>query len=114
MAPCLRRGTASNSKTNGFPPLSFHQPAPICDEMFKGGLRRVVAALSVGTMVSAPPPFNPGAFVGNEHHFRASVYFEDTALSGIVQHSNYLRHMDPHPSAKMRIAANVPRPGVEA
>src|SRR3546814_7594788 len=62
--------------------------------MFKGGLRRVVAALSVGTMVSAPPPLIPGAFVGSEHHFRARVYFEDTDLSGIVYHANYLRYME--------------------
>src|SRR3546814_4626581 len=55
------QGHGEQSKTNGFPPLSFHQPAPICDEMFKGGLRRVVAALSVGTMVSAPPPPAPPA-----------------------------------------------------
>src|SRR3546814_12704064 len=94
MAPCLRRGTASNSKTNGFPPLSFHQPAPICDEMFKGGLRRVVAALSVRTMVSAPPPLIPGAFVGAEHHFRARVYFEDTDLSGLVYPATSLRLME--------------------
>ena len=42
-------------------------------------------------MVNAPPPFIPGAFVGAEHHFRARVYFEDTDLSGIVYHANYLR-----------------------
>ncbi len=45
-------------------------------------------------MVNAPPPFIPGAFVGAEHHFRARVYFEDTDLSGIVYHANYLRYME--------------------
>ena len=45
-------------------------------------------------MVNAPPPFIPGAFVGAEHHFRARVYFEDTDLSGIVYHANYLRFME--------------------
>ena len=108
------QGHGEQSKTNGFPPLSFHQPAPICDEMFKGGLRRVVAALSVGTMVSAPPPFNPGAFVGNEHHFRARVYFEDTDLSGIVYHANYLRYMERARSDMLRIAGIDQRAAMEA
>ena len=82
--------------------------------MFKGGLRRVVAALSVGTMVSAPPPFNPGAFVGNEHHFRARVYFEDTDLSGIVYHANYLRYMERARSDMLRIAGIDQRAAMEA
>lgn len=45
-------------------------------------------------MVNVPPPFIPGAFVGAKHHFRARVYFEDTDLSGIVYHANYLRYME--------------------
>src|SRR3546814_20318629 len=77
--------------------------------MFKGGLRRVVAALSVRTMVSAPPPLIPGAFVGAEHHFRARVYFEDTDLSGIVSHANYLRYMERARSDMLRIPGIDPR-----
>src|SRR3546814_20828843 len=45
-------------------------------------------------MTVAPPPFIPGAFVGAAHHYRARVYFEDTDLSGIVYHANYLRYME--------------------
>src|SRR3546814_17915182 len=79
--------------------------------MFKGGLRRVVAALSVGTMVSAPPPLIPGAFVGSEHHFRARVYFEDTDPSGIVYHANYLRSMERARSDMLGIAGIDPQIG---
>lgn len=35
-----------------------------------------------------------GAFVGAEHRFAVRVYFEDTDLSGIVYHANYLRFME--------------------
>ncbi len=81
-----------------------HQPAPIRDEALIRALRRVEARLSVGAMVNAPPPFVPGAFVGTEHHFRARVYFEDTDLSGIVYHANYLRYMERARSDMLRLA----------
>ncbi|MBT8427330.1 MAG: YbgC/FadM family acyl-CoA thioesterase, partial [Erythrobacter sp.] len=35
-----------------------------------------------------------GAFSGTEHHFPVHVYFEDTDLSGIVYHANYLRFFE--------------------
>ncbi len=35
-----------------------------------------------------------GAFKGAEHHFPVHVYFEDTDLSGIVYHANYLRFFE--------------------
>ncbi len=35
-----------------------------------------------------------GGFVGNAHYFALRVYFEDTDLSGVVYHSNYLRFME--------------------
>ena len=35
-----------------------------------------------------------GAFDGTEHHFAVHVYFEDTDLSGIVYHANYLRFFE--------------------
>jgi acyl-CoA thioester hydrolase len=40
------------------------------------------------------PPFAPGRFEGLEHHFVLRVYFEDTDLSGVVYHANYLRFME--------------------
>lgn len=35
-----------------------------------------------------------GRFVGREHRFPVRVYFEDTDLSGVVYHANYLRYME--------------------
>lgn len=35
-----------------------------------------------------------GAFDGAEHRFPVHVYFEDTDLSGIVYHANYLRFFE--------------------
>ena len=40
------------------------------------------------------PVFAPGRFEGLEHHFVLRVYFEDTDLSGVVYHANYLRFME--------------------
>ena len=54
-------------------------------------------------MVNAPSPFVPGAFVGAEHHFRARVYFEDTDLSGVVYHANYLRWFERARSDLLRL-----------
>jgi acyl-CoA thioester hydrolase len=35
-----------------------------------------------------------GGFVGVEHHFALSVYFEDTDAYGIVYYANYLKYME--------------------
>ena len=35
-----------------------------------------------------------GRFAGREHRFAVRVYFEDTDLSGVVYHANYLRYME--------------------
>ncbi|MBO9713092.1 YbgC/FadM family acyl-CoA thioesterase [Sphingomonas sp.] len=35
-----------------------------------------------------------GRFEGLEHHFVLRVYFEDTDLTGVVYHANYLRFME--------------------
>jgi acyl-CoA thioester hydrolase len=35
-----------------------------------------------------------GGFVGREHHFALSVYFEDTDAYGIVYYANYLKFME--------------------
>jgi acyl-CoA thioester hydrolase len=45
-----------------------------------------------------------GGFVGREHHFALRVYFEDTDLSGIVYHANYLRFMERARSDMLRAA----------
>lgn len=35
-----------------------------------------------------------GGFVGAEHHFALTVYFEDTDTAGIVYYANYLKYME--------------------
>lgn len=65
-------------------------------------------------MTQAPPPFIPGAFVGAAHQYRARVYFEDTDLSGIVYHANYLRYMERARSDMLRLAGIDQRAAMEA
>ena len=45
-----------------------------------------------------------GGFSGNAHLFAVRVYFEDTDLSGIVYHANYLRFMERARSDMLRSA----------
>src|SRR3546814_15977935 len=45
-----------------------------------------------------------GGFIGREHWFALRVYFEDTDLSGIVYHANYLRFMERARSDMLRAA----------
>lgn len=35
-----------------------------------------------------------GRFVGGTHRFPVRIYFEDTDLSGVVYHANYLRYFE--------------------
>lgn len=35
-----------------------------------------------------------GRFEGLDHHFPVRVYFEDTDLTGVVYHANYLRYLE--------------------
>jgi acyl-CoA thioester hydrolase len=44
-----------------------------------------------------PSPFDHpyrGGFVGKEHRFALTVYFEDTDTAGIVYYANYLKFME--------------------
>lgn len=45
-----------------------------------------------------------GRFEGSEHRFSVRVYFEDTDLSGMVYHANYLRFMERARSDMLRLA----------
>lgn len=45
-----------------------------------------------------------GAFVGTAFYLPVRVYFEDTDMSGIVYHANYLRFMERGRSAMLRAA----------
>lgn len=55
-----------------------------------------------------PPPADDmppeGHFAGPEHRFPVRVYFEDTDLSGVVYHANYLRYMERARSDMLRLA----------
>lgn len=55
-----------------------------------------------------------GRFVGSEHRFPLRVYFEDTDLSGIVYHANYLRFMERARSNMLRLAGVDQRAAWEA
>lgn len=44
-----------------------------------------------------------GRIVAGEHRFPVRVYFEDTDLSGIVYHANYLRYMERARSDLLRL-----------
>lgn len=55
--------------------------------------------------VSAPMPVPAtGRFVAAVHHFPLRIYFEDTDLSGLVYHANYLRYMERARSDMLRVA----------
>lgn len=41
--------------------------------------------------MTSPLPFPSGLIDGHLHHFAVRAYFEDTDLSGVVYHANYLR-----------------------
>jgi acyl-CoA thioester hydrolase len=44
-----------------------------------------------------------GRYVGREHRFPVRIYFEDTDLSGVVYHANYLRYMERARSDMIRL-----------
>lgn len=58
--------------------------------------------------------FAPGRFEGLEHHFVLRVYFEDTDLSGVVYHANYLRFMERARSDMLALAGIEQRAAHEA
>src|SRR3954451_20778374 len=45
-----------------------------------------------------------GGFVGREHRFALTVYFEDTDTAGIVYYANYLKFMERARSDMIRCA----------
>ncbi|HWK36851.1 tol-pal system-associated acyl-CoA thioesterase [Sphingomonas sp.] len=55
-----------------------------------------------------------GRFEGTDHRFPVRVYFEDTDLSGVVYHANYLRYMERARSAMLRAAGIDQRAAHEA
>jgi acyl-CoA thioester hydrolase len=55
-----------------------------------------------------------GRFVGREHRFPVRVFFEDTDLSGVVYHANYLRYMERARSDMLAVAGVDQRAAHEA
>ena len=55
-----------------------------------------------------------GGFVGREHHFALTVYFEDTDTAGIVYYANYLKFMERARSDMLRAAGIDQRAAKEA
>ena len=51
-----------------------------------------------------------GGFVGPEHRFALTVYFEDTDTAGIVYYANYLKFMERARSDMLRAAGNMETP----
>jgi acyl-CoA thioester hydrolase len=56
--------------------------------------------------MTSPDPDRPpeGRFAGPEHRFPVRVYFEDTDVSGVAYHANYLRWMERARSDMLRLA----------
>ena len=55
-----------------------------------------------------------GGFVGREHHFALTVYFEDTDTAGLVYYANYLKYLERARSDMLRAAGIDQRAAKEA
>ena len=55
-----------------------------------------------------------GGFIGPEHHFALTVYFEDTDTAGVVYYANYLKFMERARSDMIRAAGIDQREVLEA
>jgi acyl-CoA thioester hydrolase len=55
-----------------------------------------------------------GGFVGKEHRFALTVYFEDTDTAGIVYYANYLKFMERARSDMIRAAGVDQHAAIEA
>jgi len=64
-----------------------------------------------------PSPFDHpyrGGFVGKEHRFALTVYFEDTDTAGIVYYANYLKYMERARSDMLRAVGVDQRAALDA
>jgi acyl-CoA thioester hydrolase len=64
-------------------------------------------------MMNLDTPYR-GGFVGPEHRFALTVYFEDTDTAGIVYYANYLKFMERARSDMLRAAGVDQRAAMEA
>lgn len=71
--------------------------------------------LTAAPMAEHDPDQPPGGrFVAREHRFPVRVYFEDTDLSGVAYHANYLRWMERARSDMLRLLGIDQRAAFEA
>ncbi len=70
-------------------------------------------ALSDASSAPSLPVPASGRFIAATHHFPVRVYFEDTDLSGLVYHANYLRYMERARSDMLRVAGIDQRANLE-
>lgn len=78
---------------------------------------RESAALVADTMVNPNPAglsFPGGVFDGSRHFYAVRVYYEDTDLSGITYHANYLRWFERARSDLLRMLDIDQRAAIEA
>ncbi len=61
-----------------------------------------------------PPSPATGIFAGSRHLFPVRVYYEDTDLSGLVYHANYLRWFERARSDMLRLFGGDQRAAIEA
>ncbi len=54
-----------------------------------------------------------GGFIGREHRFALTVYYEDTDAAGIVYYANYLKFMERARSDMLRVAGIDQRAEIE-
>ncbi len=60
--------------------------------------------MAIYMVKNSPLPAPSGQFVGPSHLFPVRIYYEDTDLSGVVYHANYLRYMERARSDMLRLA----------
>jgi len=71
--------------------------------------------VKAGSMDSSPFDFPyHGGFVGKEHRFALTVFFEDTDTAGIVYYANYLKFMERARSDMLRAVDIDQRGALEA
>lgn len=75
-------------------------------------MQRFPAALDAHSMVRPIPP--GGVFDGARHLYAVRVYYEDTDLSGITYHANYLRWFERARSDLLRMLEIDQRAAIEA
>src|SRR5437588_4911700 len=64
--------------------------------LFPSSVLRLESALATAGHMASPALDVPyrGGFIGSEHHFALTVYFEDTDTAGVVYYANYLKFME--------------------